>query len=102
MLYKETYIRVDKIIIHEDFKDSVYDIALLKLGKRGLSGDPLYNTQLTNNSQKREWICQSSALPVFLTTMRQSLLVRKGTFMVSSTTCNDKVSPFLSFTLPSS
>ena len=25
---------MDKIIIHEDFKDSVYDIALLKLGKK--------------------------------------------------------------------
>ena len=58
-------------------------------------GDPLYNIQLTTNSQTREWICQSSALPVFLTTMRQSLLARKGTSMVSSTICNDTVSPFL-------
>ena len=51
--------------------------------KEGLSGDQLYNIQLTTNSQKIGWISQSSALPVFQATV-QALLVRKGTSMVSS------------------
>ena len=36
-------IRVRKIIVHENFTESANDIALLQLGKKGLSGDPLYN-----------------------------------------------------------
>ena len=83
LLSTRRQIRVSKMLIHENFTDSANDIALLKLGKRGLSGDPLYYIQLTTNLQKREWISQSSALPVLLTTMRQALLVKKGTSMVS-------------------
>ena len=51
--------------------------------KKGLSGDQLYNIQLTTNSQKIGWISQSSALPVFQATV-QALLVKKDTSMVSS------------------
>ena len=37
---------MDKIIIHEDFKDSAYDIALLKLGKANCL---LFSRQFTEN-----------------------------------------------------
>ena len=33
-------IRVDKALVHKNFTDSMNDIALLRLGKDGLSGDP--------------------------------------------------------------
>ena len=34
-------IRVDKVLVHENFTDSANDVALLRLGKKGLSGDSL-------------------------------------------------------------
>ena len=83
-----------KIIVHENFTESANDIALLQLGKKGLSGDPLYSVSLKTDLQTIEWIYQSSALPVFPTTV-QALLVRKGTSMVGSTSCYNKVSPSL-------
>ena len=77
-------IRVIKVLVHENFTNLANDIALLKLGKiKILLVIHIIMTNLTY-SQKREWIFQSSALPVFLTTRRQALLVRKGTSMVSS------------------
>ena len=79
-----TQIRVIKVLVHENFTNTANDIALLKLGKIKIHlVIHLIMTNLTY-SQKREWIFQSSALPVFLTTRRQALLVRKGTSMVSS------------------
>ena len=36
-------IRVTKVLVHENFADSATDIALLRLGKKYLFGDPLYN-----------------------------------------------------------
>ena len=88
-----TQIRVIKVLVHENFTNTANDIALLKLGKIKIHlVIHLIMTNLTY-SQRTGWIYQSSALPVFLTTMRQSLLARKGTSMVSSTASNDKVSP---------
>ena len=84
-----------KIIVHENFTPSLQsmnDIALLQLGKKGLSGDPLYNVLLKADLQTIEWISQSSALPVFLALVK-ALSTRMGTSMVSS------VSPRKRFTL---
>ena len=67
-----------KIIVHENFTESMNDIALLQLGKKGLS-----NVSLKVDLQTIEWISQSSALPVFLTLVK-ALLTRMGTSMVSS------------------
>ena len=87
-------IRVIKVLVHENFTNTVNDIALLKLGEIKIHlVIHVIKANLTY-SQKTVWIYQSSALPVFPTS-RQTLLVRKGTSMVSSTTCNDTVSPFL-------
>ena len=72
-----------KIIVHENFTESANDIALLQLGKKGLSGDPLYSVSLKADLQTIEWISQSSALPVFLTLVK-AFLTRMGQFMVSS------------------
>ena len=41
-------VRVSKVIVHENFTASANDIAILKLGKRGLFGDPL-NEQFTED-----------------------------------------------------
>ena len=71
------------ITVHENFTESANDIALLQLGKKGLSGDPLYNVLLKADLQTIEWISQSSALPVFLTLVK-ALLTRMGLSMVSS------------------
>ena len=88
-----TQIRVIKVLVHENFTNTANDIALLKLGEIKIHlVIHLIMTNLTY-SQRTGWIYQYSALPVFLTTMRQSLLVRKGMSMVSSTASNDKVSP---------
>ena len=83
-----------KVLVHENFTNTVNDIALLKLGEikihlviHVIKADLTY-------SQRTVWISQSSALPVFPTTVK-ALLARKGTSMVSSTTTDDKVSPFL-------
>ena len=72
-----------KLIVHENFTETMNDIALLQLGKKGLSGDPLYSVSLKADLQTIEWISQSSALPVFLTLVK-ALLTRMGTSMVSS------------------
>ena len=92
LLSTRRQIRVDKVLVHENFNDSANDIALLRLGKDCLSGDPLKLIQLTTNSQKREWISQSSAQCAFLTLVK-ALLTRMGTSMVSS------ISPRKRFTL---
>ena len=81
-----------KVLVHENFTNTVNDIALLKLGEIKIHlVIHVIKANLTY-SQKTVWIYQFSALPVF-PTLRQTLLVIKGTSMVSSTTCNDKVSP---------
>ena len=49
--------------------------------------------QSMTNSQRTEWIFQSSTLPVFLTTLKV-LSARKGTSMVGSIKCYNKVSCF--------
>ena len=36
-------IRVSKVIVHENFDASVNDIALLKLGKKNISDDPIHD-----------------------------------------------------------
>ena len=77
-------IRVSKLFIHESFKESSNDIALLRLGKTNLFGDPLdVSFLITTNSQKTEWISHSSALSVFLMLVKGSL-TRMGMSMVSS------------------
>ena len=77
-------IRVSKLFIHESFKESSNDIALLRLGKKNLFGDPLdVSFLITTNSQKTEWISHSSALSVFLMLVKGSL-TRMGMSMVSS------------------
>ena len=40
--YTRRQIRVSKVLIHENFTDSVNDIALLRLGKNSLSNDLLH------------------------------------------------------------
>ena len=40
--YTRRQIRVSKVLIHENFTDSVNDIALLRLGKNSLSSDLLH------------------------------------------------------------
>ena len=75
-----------KIIVHENFTESMNDIALLQLGKKGLSGDPLNSVSLKADLQTIEWISQSSALPVFLTSTNTSS-TRKGMSMVSIQQC---------------
>ena len=74
---------MDKIIIHEDFKDSAYDIALLKLGKKGK-----FFLNLNMNLQLSVWISQSSTLPVF-PRMMKSLSARKDLFMVRTDQIKD-------------
>ena len=74
---------MDKIIIHEDFKDSVYDIALLKLGKKNQ-----FFIYLSMSLQLSAWISQSSTLPVF-PLMMKSLLARKDLFMVRTDQIKD-------------
>ena len=41
--YTRRQIRVTKVLVHENFADSATDIALLRLGKKNIFGDPLYN-----------------------------------------------------------
>ena len=79
-----------KLIVHENFTASMNDIALLQLGKKGLSGDPL----IIGNLQTKEWISQSSALPVFLALVK-ALLTRMGTSMVSSISPREQFTLFL-------
>ena len=43
LLYTRRQIRVTKVLVHENFADSATDIALLRLGKKNIFGDPLYN-----------------------------------------------------------
>ena len=74
---------MDKIIIHEDFKDSVYDIALLKLGKKSK-----FFLNYSMNLQLSVWISQSSTLPVF-PLMMKSLSARKDLFMVRTDQIKD-------------
>ena len=69
-------IRVSKVLLHENFTDSVNDIAILQLGKKNLVGDPLHTY-----SQKIVWISQTSTLPVFLT-LEKDFLTRMGTSTV--------------------
>ena len=76
-------IRVSKVIIHENFKESSIDIALLTLGKKYLYGDPVDVSFSNSNSQKTGWISHSSALSVFLMLVKGSL-TRMGMSMVSS------------------
>ena len=42
LLSTRRQIRVDKVLVHENFNDSANDIALLRLGKDGLSGHPFF------------------------------------------------------------
>ena len=75
---------MSKLFIHESFKESSNDIALLRLGKTNLFGDPLdVSFLITTISQKTEWISHSSALSVFLMLVKGSL-TRMGMSMVSS------------------
>ena len=41
-IFTRRQIRVSKIIVHDNFTDSMTDLAILKLGKKNLSGDPFY------------------------------------------------------------
>ena len=83
-VFARRLIRVSKVIIHESFKESGIDIALLRLGKYDLSGDPLHVSFLiTTNLQKTEWISLSLVLSVFLMLVKH-LLTMMGMSMVSS------------------
>ena len=83
-VFARRLIRVSKVIIHESFKESGIDIALLRLGKFDLSGDPLHVSFLiTTNLQKNEWISLSLVLSVFLMLVKH-LLTMMGMSMVSS------------------
>ena len=83
-VFARRLIRVSKVIIHESFKESGIDIALLRLGKFDLSGDPLHVSFLiTTNLQKIEWISLSLVLSVFLMLVKH-LLTMMGMSMVSS------------------
>ena len=73
-------IRISKVLVHENFTDSENDIALLRLGIRNLSIDPLHT-----QSQKIEWTSQSSVLPVYLMEVK-AISARKVTSMVSGST----------------
>ena len=42
LLCTRRQIRVSKVLLHENFTDSVNDIAILQLGKKNLVGDPLH------------------------------------------------------------
>ena len=86
-------IRVINVLVHENFTNTVNDIALLKLGEIKIHVVIHVIKANLTYSQKTVWIYQSSALSVFPTS-RQTLLVMKGTSMVSSTTRKDTVSPF--------
>ena len=84
LFFTRRQIRVSKHFIHESFKESSNDIALIRLGKKNLFGDPLdVSFLITTNSQKTEWISHSSALSVFLMLVKGSL-TRMGMSMVSS------------------
>ena len=65
-------VRVSKVIVHENFTASVNDIALLKLGKKNLSGDPIHN-QLTE-----ERVDLSAFSPACLPGLRQSFNDQSG------------------------
>ena len=74
---------MSKVIIHENFKESSIDIALLTLGKKYLYGDPVDVSFSNSNSQKTGWISHSSALSVFLMLVK-ALLTKRVMSMVSS------------------
>ena len=78
--YSRRRIRISKVLVHENFTDSENDIALLRLGIRNLSIDPLHT-----QSQKIVWTSQSSVLPVYLMEVK-AISARKGTSMVSRST----------------
>ena len=44
-IFTRRQIRVSKILVHENFTDSMTDLAILKLGKKNLSGDPFYKNK---------------------------------------------------------
>ena len=44
-IFTRRQIRVSKILVHENFIDSITDLAILKLGKKNLSGDPFYKNK---------------------------------------------------------
>ena len=71
-LYTRRQIRVSKVIVHENFTTSVNDIALLKLGKKNLSGDPIHN-KLTE-----ERVDLSGFSPACLPGLRQSFNDQSG------------------------
>ena len=73
-------IRVNKVLVHEHFNDSVNDIALLRLGK-----PKTFVIFFITHSQMNGWIYRFLVLPVFPAVV-QVLLARKGMSMVRSMT----------------
>ena len=79
MLSTRRQIRVDKVLDHENFIDSGTDIALLRLGKKGLIGDFLFSTNPFNNQLSEERVDLSVFSPVCLPGIDESFVDQNGT-----------------------
>ena len=83
LLSTRRQIRVDKVLVHENFTDSGNDIALLRLGKKGLSGDRitviLILTYPFNNQLTEERVDLSVFSPVCLPGIGESFFGQNGT-----------------------
>ena len=78
LLSTRRQIRVDKVLVHENFNDSANDIALLRLGKDGLSGDPLFLTNPLDNQLTEERVDLSVFSPVCLPDIGESFVDQNG------------------------
>ena len=67
-----------KIIVHENFTESMNDIALLQLGKKGLSGDPLYSVSLKADCNTDDRVDLSVFSPACLPGVGESFVDQNG------------------------
>ena len=78
-IFTRRQIRVSKIIVHENFTDSITDLAILKLGKKNLSGDPFYKKTNARDFQfTEERVDLSVVSPACLPDIGESFLGQDG------------------------
>ena len=82
-------IRVSKILVHEDYNNSLNDIALLQLGK---NDSCVVMIHFISKTQRSGWISQSSALHVFPTLVKATSTTM-GMSMVRKAKLIDKAKP---------
>ena len=77
-IFTRRQIRVSKIIVHENFTDSMTDLAILKLGKKNLSGDPFYKNKRSRFQFTEERVDLSVVSPACLPDIGESSLGQDG------------------------